>query len=354
MAWIEERPTESGESRFRVVIRKKGHRTTCGTFPNITKAKLWAKQTESAMEEGRYSQISAAKRHSLKELIERYEKDHLPHKTKAKQGFQFKWWKNQIGHLVLSDVTPAVVAEYRDKLRDTPTPAGKPRSPASVVRYLAALSHICTVAVKEYGWMNENPVLKVTKPKEPRGRIRFLDDDERKRLLEACQKSENKFLYTIVVLSLATGMRQAETLSLKWGKNVDLENEKIVLHETKNGERRVVPLKGLALELLRKLRDNRKVVSELVFPGGNPLKPISFRSAWKFALQRANIKGAVFHTLRHSAASYLVMNGASLMEVAEILGHKTLQMVKRYAHLSEPHVSSVVERMNEKILGQHG
>lgn len=68
-------------------------------------------------------------------------------------------------------------------------------------------------------------------------------------------------------------------------------------------------------------------------------------------LKRADIKDFRFHDLRHSAASYLAMNGASLAEIAEILGHKTLSMVKRYSHLSEAHTSEVVARMNQKIFG---
>ena len=65
----------------------------------------------------------------------------------------------------------------------------------------------------------------------------------------------------------------------------------------------------------------------------------------------AKIENFRFHDLRHSAASYLAMNGASLAEIAEVLGHKTLQMVKRYAHLSEAHTAKVVAKMNESIFG---
>jgi site-specific recombinase XerD len=77
----------------------------------------------------------------------------------------------------------------------------------------------------------------------------------------------------------------------------------------------------------------------------------SLRTAFLFAKDRAKIENFKFHDLRHSAASYLAMNGATLAEIAEVLGHKTLSMVKRYAHLSDTHVSSVVESMNKKIFG---
>ena len=80
-------------------------------------------------------------------------------------------------------------------------------------------------------------------------------------------------------------------------------------------------------------------------------KPIDIRSAWEFAVKKAGIKDFRFHDLRHSCASYLAMNGSSILEIAAVLGHKTLQMAKRYSHLSDSHLSDVVSRMNEKILG---
>ena len=83
----------------------------------------------------------------------------------------------------------------------------------------------------------------------------------------------------------------------------------------------------------------------------NPAKPVEIRSAWSFALEKAKVEDFRFHDLRHTAASYLAMNGATLAEIAEILGHKTFQMVKRYAHLSEAHTASIVEKMNAKIFG---
>ena len=78
----------------------------------------------------------------------------------------------------------------------------------------------------------------------------------------------------------------------------------------------------------------------------------SIIQAWIYAVKRAGLVDFRFHDLRHSAASYLAMNGASLMEIAEVLGHKTLAMVKRYAHLSEAHTAGVVSRMNQAIFGQ--
>ena len=146
-------------------------------------------------------------------------------------------------------------------------------------------------------------------------------------------------------------MRQAELFNLKWA-DIELKDGYLILHETKNGERRRVPLAGLALELLREHAKVRRLDTPLLFPGiKNPLQPIDLQTPWETARKTAGITDFTWHDLRHCCASYLLMNGASLAEIAEVLGHKTLQMVKRYAHLSDGHVSNVVASMNEKIFG---
>ena len=89
-----------------------------------------------------------------------------------------------------------------------------------------------------------------------------------------------------------------------------------------------------------------------MFPLYTSTKRRRISDAWFHAVQRASIKDFRFHDLRHTFASYLAMNGATLAEIAEALGHKTLAMVKRYAHLSEAHTRGVVERMNQVIFGQ--
>ena len=254
-----------------------------------------------------------------------------------------------------------MIGECRDKLLESTTKRGTRRSPATVVRYLAALSNVLTAATNEWGWLEDSPMRKVKKPKEPRGRVRFLSEDEtinnqvidgeRTRLLKSCEQSSNPYLYPVVVLALSTGMRQGEIMNLTWD-DVDLNQGRITLHETKNGERRVVPLTGKALSLIKEHSKVRRIDTALLFPSKVKKNvPIDLRAPWLTALEQAGIEDFRFHDLRHSAASYLAMNGASMAEIAEVLGHKTLQMVKRYSHLSEAHTAGVVERMNERIFG---
>lgn len=357
MASIEKRISNDGKVSYRVKVRIKGFPVQTETFYKLTDARKWAQDTESAIRNNRHFKTSEAKRHTLAELIDRYIRDVLPSKPKSArdQSQQLGWWREQLGSYALSEITPSLIAEYRDKLAGGITVRGKPRTPATVVRYMAALSHVFTIAVKEWEWLEDNPMRKVTKPKESRGRVRFLSDDERAHLLKVCKESSNLYLYPVVVLALSTGMRYGEIMGLTWDV-VDLNRGRAILHETKNNERRAVAITGHALELLKNMNKVRRIDSNLLFPSREnkphkPQKPIDLRAPWNAALKKAEIQDFKFHDLRHSAASYLAMNGASLAEIAEVLGHKTLQMVKRYAHLSEGHTARVVESMNQKIFG---
>ena len=253
MATFDHRIGPDGKIVYRVRVRRKGYATQTATFSKLSEAKKLAQATEGAVLEGRHFQTPEAKKHTLTDLIDRYVREVLPHKrasTVPDQARQLRWWKTHLGHYLLADITPAVLVEYRNILAHG-------RANGTVVRYLAVLSHAFTIAVREWQWCEDNPVRKVSKPKEPRGRVRFLSDEERQRLLESCKVSRNLYLYTIVVLALSTGARRGELLSLHWS-DVDLKRGMLTFRETKNGETRSVPLTGYAfigkyLSCLRKL-----------------------------------------------------------------------------------------------------
>jgi integrase len=353
MASIEKRTSQDGKTTYRVKVRLKGHDPESATFERLTYARKWVAATESAIREGRHFRTTIGKRYTLGQLVDRYIKEVIPKKKAWSQGqtVQLNWWKAKLGSQPIADITPKVIAEHRDILGEEVTVRGTRRNPATVNRYLSALSHCMTIAVKEWELLDDTPMRKVRKPTESRGRVRFLSEDERAGLLKACKESSNPYLYPVVVLALSTGMRSGEIMGLTWDR-VDLSSGRAILDETKNGERRGVPVTGHVLELLKELKRVRRIDSKLLFPARqSPQKPMDLRSPWDTALKVAEIHDFRFHDLRHSAASYLVMNGASLAEIAEILGHKTLQMVKRYAHLSREHTHGVVASMNNKIFG---
>ena len=365
MANIQEVTGKNGAVKYRVLVRLKGCDPQSATFKRITDAKKWAQDTESAIRDGRHFKTAEAKRHTVSDMIDRYIKDVVSGKKSASDSTQqLLYWRGQIGSKLLSALTAPLIVGIRDCLKKEPyyttrkTSDGivrteRLRSDATVNRYLAALSHCMTTAVTQWGWMESNPMKTVTKAKEPAGRVRFLSDDERERLLKACQSSKNPLLYQAVVLAILTGARQSELLNLSWD-DVDMTNGRALLHDTKNGEKRVVHLAGKALELLQALKGMKhRDDNNLVFQGRTALNKghASLRTAWVYALKKAEVTDFRWHDLRHSAASYLAMNGAPLLDIAAVLGHKTLSMVKRYSHLSESHVGNVVASMNEKIFG---
>jgi len=356
MASIEKRKGRGGKSVYRVKIRLKGREPVTGTFERLTDAKRWAQKIEAAMREGRYFPTSMSRSKTLADAIDRFRSDVLPEMPKMQRLLkpQFAFWERQIGHLPLAEITMAVISQERDKLRrerkvrkkDGQRASGQ-ISASTVNRYLCALSLVLGRAAGEWEWMEVNPVTKVRKYEEPRGRTRYLDDSERRKLLKACKRIDDD-LYMAVVLSLSTGARKMEVMSLRW-KDVDFSRALIILADTKNKETRSISLQGHALELMKAKSKIREIRSNLVFPGKVEGKSKDLQFHWKRALYEAEIVDFRWHDLRHSAASYLAMNGASLMEIAEILGHKTLSMVQRYSHLSPEHLAGVMSKMNAAI-----
>ena len=346
MAAIEKRTTSDGTTSYRVKVRLRGHPVESATFASLTKAKQWATQTEAAIREGRHFKTSEAKRHTLAEAIERYERENLPGMKSAQHRRTYNaFWVEKLGAYTLADITPAAI---NDALRGLATE--RQLGPQSVAHYRQALSSVLTQAVNTWQWIEQSPMHRVPKPALPRGRVRYLSDDERERLLSACKESANDDLYLAVLLALTTGGRQAETMGASWSQ-IDLSRATLQLEETKNGSRRALHLVGPVLDMLRERARLRRIDTDLVFPSRvNPKQPVDLRQPWEKALQAADIKDFHWHDLRHTFASMAAMNGASLPELAALLGHKTLAMVQRYAHLSPAHTAKIAERVAAQMV----
>lgn len=357
MAYIEEReqlvqPGYKVEKMYRARIRIKGMPEVSETFPKKSQAVTWARKMEAKIRDERFSPRKEDLERTFGDLIDRYIQSELPKKPKsqAKQTMQLLWWKSQLGAYFLNHITPAVIAQVRDRLFQGLSCRGKTRSTSTANRYLAVLSHVYTVAVKEWGWCAENIALKIRRSKEGKARDRFLEKEEISRLLSVCQKSKSPYLYAIVLIALTTCARKGEILSLKWS-DVDFSRQKITFRETKNGEARSVSLSSAVMDCLLGEKTKRIILNEYVFPSLGGSKPADFTTSWKRVVKSIGLN-ICFHTLRHTGASHLAMNGATLLEIAAILGHKTLTMVKRYSHLSTSSTATVLDRMNRNILGE--
>jgi integrase len=179
---------------------------------------------------------------------------------------------------------------------------------------------------KRWGYVDQVP--DVDMPKKPEGRQRYLEADELGRLLVACRRSRNPYLEAIVVVAVNTGMRKAEILGLTW-ERVDLSTSRLTLYKTKSGKPRGVPMNRAVYDALVALQPDSAKRSGLVFGRTADRAWGQIRTAFMTALDRAEIAAFRFHDLRHTAASHMVLRGARLNEVQEILGHSDSKMTQR-------------------------
>lgn len=350
MAYIEKRSHQTGKVSYRARIRIHGMPEHCASFNTRTAAKEWAHRKESELKQSRYFPHDAGRHKTFAAFVDLYISRELPKNPKAflKQKQLMLWWKSKLGKYYLNHISPSLIANCRDQLLAEATTRGSLRSPSTVNRYLAALSKAFTLCVREYGLLKENPTLLITRPQETKARERYLTLDEISRLLDTCRYSRSPHLYPVVVFALATGARRGEILKLKWE---DLHETYATLRDTKNGESRTISLTPYLLDILTQEKKRRVILSPYIFPSLNGSQPADITSAWKEAVKKANLQNVRFHDLRHTAASHLAMNGASTLEIAAILGHKTLAMVKRYSHFSDSATAKVLQRMNAVIFG---
>jgi integrase len=226
------------------------------------------------------------------------------------------------------------------------------RSAATVNRLFALLRRLLRLC-KKWGHLRDVPHFEMAK--EPPGRIRFLTREEAQRLLDACRGKErrkhNPHLASIVVLALHSGMRRGEILALTW-ERVDFSRGVLVLDQTKNGRRREVPMSETVYGVLSEIRKAQAV--DDVLPTHGPVfrhrrtgaRMHEINNGFAVVAREAKLADFRFHDLRHTCASWLVQDGASLQEVKEILGHRDLTMTLRYAHLAPGHLRSAVARLD--------
>jgi len=325
-----------GEFSWEAQVRRKGHPTLTKTFIYKSDAEAWARMTESEIERGVFISRTTAENTTLKEVLERYEREITAAKRgKAKESYILSRFKDsRLASRAMATIRSADIAAWRDERL---TKVG----PATVKREMVVLSHVFTISRKEWGMEGlQNPVQTTTKPKEPRGRDRRISENEIKAI---CAASESPELPAIVRLAIETGMRRSEIVGLEWS-DIDLKSRTVHLDETKNGEPRDVPLSSAALATLTALP---RRISGRVFG----FKPDSATQAFIRAVRRARktyeaecmkkganpdpeyLVGIRLHDGRHEGTSRFLEKGLDVMEAASITGHKDLRMLKRYTHL---------------------
>ncbi|MBP6205241.1 MAG: site-specific integrase [Nitrospira sp.] len=274
--------------------------------------------------EGQYFERAEEQSRTFAELMDRFEREHLVKLASRQTGNAFvKRFRAFFGERTLGEITPKLIVEYKS-LRYA---AGV--KPASINRELTCLRKAFSLAKREWEWCRDNPVSRVSLEKGVTKRDRWLMEDEEARLLDTCPS----WLRELVVFALHSGMRLGEILSLTW-TGVDLFRRTATVFESKNGERRTVPLNHTVMALLTEKAKVRHIKTALVFPSlaGTRLDPNHLRRALRPAMAKAGIVNCHFHDLRHTFATRLVQSGVDLYKVQRLLGHKSPMMTQRYAH----------------------
>ena len=191
----------------------------------------------------------------------------------------------------------------------------------------------------EWEIIPSNPAQGIRAPKVPAGRVRYLQPGELKAAVEACPD----WLRPIVVLAACTGMRRSEIMGLRW-LDIDFKNNRVLLPQTKNGEGRIVYLNQMATAALQSVVPEGKL-SPMSKPFGDHQAAHASMTFLRIC-KRLGIEDFRFHDLRHTAASWLRMQGADIHTVALLLGHKDLRMAARYQHLSPTFLADAVSKLD--------
>ena len=306
-----------------------------GTTNKKLAERIYAKRiTEIA--EGRWFPNEAKKR-TFEELKERYMKEHSivnkTPKSALRDETSFKHLTGFFDDLKLSEITPSKISEYKSLRRS------EGAKTATIARELEVLRHALNLAVREWEWLERNPFEKV-KIERPNNKIeRWITKDEEERLL----KNSPEWLKEIIIFALNTGMRQSEIWS-----EVDIFRRTVTVLESKNKEKRTIPLNQTGFLLLRKKSKVRNI-SGYVFASkaGTKIHPRNLLRAFYTAREKAGLEDVRFHDLRHTFATRLVQNGIDLYVVKELLGHKSITMTMRYVHHYPESLRSGVEVLDK-------
>lgn len=354
MATIEKRIGKKGIT-YTARVRYMGEAFT-KTFKKHKTAETWARRIEVQINDGE-APIAQQFKYTFNDLCDDFEANGLekdaPNSKKIIS--QLWYWKSCFGTKMLNTITPATICKFRRVLRMQPTNRGESTSPATVNRYVSALSSVFQFAVEELHWLKLNPVRQVKRLPESPPPVRFLDKEtELPKLTEACAQSSNSRLLPLFMLAICLGLRAGALLWLKKSEvNIEKKTIRIPAERSKNNRAFTLGISPVLFPYVKYLYDNCHPESGLLFPAQkDPFNRMDYRVDWDRALKLAGIENYRFHDNRHTCGSYLAMAGYSLAAIAELLNHKTLEMAKRYSHLADEYREKLSGRMNEEFIAE--
>ena len=329
MASIQKVVNKKGVS-YRVYIRRKGLPNINKTFLTKKKASLFALKLEDSTQ----NHQAYSSKLPFNELVESYLSNAYLGTKPQMQRSRLKHWLGILGDKSIIDINRL---DIELGLRSLP----EELSNSTINKYKKLVSVVFNYGIRELGLL-DNPTRYIRSLPEKKGRTRYLSDNERERLFKACRASKWNKLYLLVLMAITTGARRGELLSLRWN-SVDIDKQTAYVLTSKNGEPKVLPLTESVIKELERFSLND---SSLIFSSEiKPDRPYIFFKQWKRVREEAELKDFRFHDLRHTTASYLAQNGATLLEIADVLGHKQIEVTKRYAHLCIEHKSSLINRV---------
>jgi len=273
----------------------------------------------------------------VKEKYLPYVKENRKARTNKVEEYYYRLWINPIiGNKALDEISPFDIEKIKKEMMD------KNKSPRTIEYILTIIGQIFNKAI-EWGVFNGiNPITRVKKPKKDNRRVRFLTYEEAEKLLSELKKRSIQ-AYEMAYLSLYTGMRLGEIINLTW-QDIDFKNDIITIKDTKNNTGRVAymteNLKKLLIEKYN--REKPQSLSEIAFKNKRGRKIFVTPEVFFQVVNELGLNDGVtdprnkvvFHTLRHTFASWLAIQGTPIYTIKELMGHKSLSMTERYSHLS--------------------
>jgi integrase len=339
-----------GRASYTATVRVAGKASASKTFPTLKEAQTWADATYQLL---RNDQRMTAVRQDVGQLtvgdvLLEWLKEPETQAQRSYSGTEqmASWFIQHIGTVKVLDVNVLVLREARDKLAIG-------RSPYTVNRYLIVMR-------SAWNWARHSGLIpeerrwpeRLSLP-QPQGRVRFLSDAELE-ALKAAARAHSTLMHSAIMLSLATGMRAGELLRLDWS-DVDLGRALMKIHLTKTDQPRQIHITSAAVEALKALQGGkvRSIHGAVFTHDGARLKESTLQARWNTVRKAAGLKNFRWHDLRHTCASILAQNHATLHEIAEVLGHKALVTTSRYAHLTEGATLPAHTALDAKLTQKH-
>lgn len=345
---------------YQATIRIKGYNILRKTFKKKSDAQNWAEPIEQAMKKGTYIEntivIDANDFRQniilMSDLITYFRENIAQERYSSpeKYNVMFEWWIDKIGSIKVRELSASMLSSCKQILATEKIIKKKKkvvRGNNTINKYLMCLSAVLTYAVKELELINVNPMSKIKLMQKPTGRTRFLSDDEIEKLKSVC-KEHSEILYLFYLLLLKTGGRFNEVRHLEI-KDIDYSNNKVYFIDTKNKTHRGVHVDKNTLALLQEYTKKNDIKEGYIFSSTKRGAELcDMKGIMEQAIRKSGIQDFHIHDIRHTTASILARNGASLLEIAEILGQKSLSVARRYSHLTKKHTEELMSSIMDK------